>query len=57
MKKCENCGIPESKSSDWLIEIDGGDGLICCDCLDNGALGRKSDQHVFKKTGYVVERS
>ena len=55
MERCGVCGVPEDKANDF-IELAGGD-FVCGDCMDGGALPSRSDQMVFKRTGYTVERS
>jgi len=50
--KCSFCGT----SDDELLDLSDGS-VICEECLDGGALPRRSDSHVLKMTGYVVERS
>ncbi len=52
--KCANCGIPEDQAEDF---IDTENGTICGDCFDNGCFPSRADQMVYKRTGYVVERS
>ena len=51
---CAFCGCSDDVSE--LVKINDND-FACDDCFGDANMPRKVDQHVFRMTGYTVERS
>jgi hypothetical protein len=53
-EKCDACGVSEDEANDFLKIVDG---FLCGDCFDDGCLPSRTDQIIYRHTGYIVERS